>query len=349
MKAMRWHGQRDLRIESIPDPEIEAPDDVIIEVSAVGLCGTDLHEYQHGPNMIRTGPHPLTGVAPPLTLGHEFSGTVAATGPAAGDLRTGQFVTVDPCLRCGRCPACVRGDYHLCAVGGSVGLASHGAFATYVRVPRINVIPVPEGVDALQAAVAEPLAVGFHAAHRAEISVGQNVLITGAGPIGIAALLGALAHGAGNVYMSEPSPYRAEIARSLGATEVFDPRADDVRKEVYLRTGRVGPDAAIEATGRSDAFDVVLRSLRRGGALSMAGISHTDCVFDLRQVVLYERRISGSLGYHHDIERVLSMMAAGRLDASAFTSEVVSLDEAPRVIKQLTADREGKLKVLVIP
>lgn len=139
------------------------------------------------------------------------------------------------------------------------------------------------------------------------------------------------------------------MALEMGATEVFDPLTVDVRREVFLRTGRSGPDAAIEATGRLDAFRLGLTSLRRGGTLSVVGISAQQLDFDLRQPVLYERHVVGSLGYHHDIERVLGLMAAGRLDASRFVTATAPLDQALSVFDRLSRDREHDLKILLTP
>lgn len=349
MHALRWHGPKDLRLEDAAEPAVEAPDDVVIEVAACGICGTDLAEYANGPNMIRPGPHPLTGAQPPLTLGHEFSGTVRAVGDAVTDLQPGELVAVDPCLRCGICPPCLRGDYHICAKGGSVGLASNGAFAPLVRVPRVNVLPVPDGVSPESAAAAEPLAVGLHAAKRAQVGAGDSVLVIGAGPIGIASLLGALACGASSVFVSEPSAERGQLALSMGATEIFDPTSADVRREVFLRTGRSGPDRVIEATGRPDAFELAITSVRRGGNVSVPGISTERLSVDLGQLVFYERQVAGSLGYNRDIERVLQLIAADRLDTSQFITSVAPMSEGASVFERLTADRGSNLKILLNP
>lgn len=347
MLALRWHGPRDVRLDDVESPEPLSVDDVIIDVHACGICGTDLAEFEHGPQMIRAAAHPLTGARPPITLGHEFSGVVTAVGDEVTDLTPGTLVTVDPCLRCTSCASCLRGDYHLCTKGGSVGLASDGAFSDAVRVPRRNVIPVPHGVPATWAAVAEPLAVGLHAATQAQVGAGDVVLVTGAGPIGIAALLGALASGAGAVYVSEPSPARAARALQMGATEVFDPRSDDVRREVFLRSGRVGPDAAIEATGRPDALELAVTATRRGGHISVPGIGSGPINVDLRQLVLYERHLAGSLGYNRDIERVLALMTAGRLDAAPFITDTAPLAEGVDVFEQFSHSRGDGLKSLL--
>lgn len=349
MKALRWHGARDIRYETVPRPRISQSDEVLVDVEVAGVCGTDLHEYSSGPNMIRTGPHPLTGAQPPLTAGHEFSGVVAAVGEGVPDLEVGQRVTADPCLRCERCRACLRGDYHLCDRGGSVGLASDGAFAESVVVPRVNVIPLPDDVSFESAAVAEPLAVGLHAATRAGVGLGDTVLITGAGPIGIAAMLGSQLRGAAGIYVSEPDPQRAEVARQFGAHAVLDPTLTDVRREVFRANRRNGPDRVIDATGRPEAIELGLRSLRRGGSMAVAGISASDLSVDLRQLVLYERSIAGTLGYNRDIERVIAMIETNKLDTSLFTGARKPMSEGPQIFDDISNGRSDSFKVLLDP
>lgn len=349
MKALRWHGRRHLRLDDVEEPEASGPGMVVVAISYCGVCGTDLHEYLQGPSMIRPGPHPLTGVTPPITLGHEMSGTVWRMRDDVPGIDIGMRVAVDPCLRCGHCRWCRRGDYHICAIGGSIGLAAPGGFASFVEVPIENLVPVPEGVSDEMAALAEPLAVGLHAAKRGAIEPGDNVLVLGAGPIGLAALIGARMAGAAAVFVSEPLDRRAEQADIFGATEVFDPMKDDVRREVFVRTGRIGPDVVIDATGRPEAVELAILTTRRGGRVVMAGISDARFSIDVRQVVLYERSISGSLGYNHDIARVLDLMSTGRMDASALVTGVRPLDDALDVFTELEADPDQHLKVLIAP
>lgn len=349
MQALRWHGRGDLRLDETTDPGEPAPGHAIVEVAYCGICGTDLHEYLHGPNMIRTDAHPLTGAVPPVTLGHEMSGTVVATAGFEAGIEPGVRIVVDPCIRCGICRWCRRGEYHLCAKGGSVGLAADGGFARYVEVPLQNLHPIPDGVPDDLAALAEPLAVGLHAVKRGQVQPGENVLVLGAGPIGIAALLGARLAGAAGIYVSEPLESRAEQARGFGATEVFDPAVVDPRREVFVRTARIGPDVVIDATGRPELVDMAVRTVRRGGRVVMAGISDSDLRLDLRQIVLYERSIYGSLGYNFDIPRVLDLMATGRLDARPLLSGVRPLSAGVEMFKELAADRNQHLKVLLTP
>jgi (R,R)-butanediol dehydrogenase/meso-butanediol dehydrogenase/diacetyl reductase len=347
MKALQWHGAGDVRLTEVDRPGL-LPGTAIVKVAFCGVCGTDLHEYAHGPVMIRPGAHPLSGAAPPITLGHEFSGRVVEMNGEATGITVGTRVVADPCLRCGICRWCQRGDYHLCALGGSIGLAADGGLAPYVRVPLIELHPIPDGVSDEHAALAEPLAVGLHAATRAEVCPGDNVLVLGAGPIGLAALIGARASGAAAVFVSEPNADRAKVALAIGATDVFDPTSEDVRSEVFKKTGRIGPDAVIDGTGRPEAIALGLSSVRRGGRVAVAGISPSELSFDLRQLVLYERTLVGSLGYNFDIPRVLELMASGLIDASRLVTDIRPLSAGIATLEELSSPNQH-IKVLLTP
>ncbi|NUU22356.1 MAG: alcohol dehydrogenase catalytic domain-containing protein [Streptomycetaceae bacterium] len=353
MKALRWHGVRDLRFEDVPEPPEPGPHEAVVEVAWCGVCGTDLHEFLAGPHMLRTGPHPLTGAKPPLALGHELSGRVVALGAEVPGLAVGDRVTADPCWRCGMCYWCTRGEYHLCPQGGSVGLASPGAFADRVTVPLAGLTPLPDNVSDEAAALAEPLAVGLHAVTRAGVRPGDNVLVLGGGPIGVAVVLAARLAGAAGLYVSEPLAGRREMLRGLGVTEAYDPVATDVRREVFLRTGRIGPDAVIDATGLPALAAQAVATVRRGGRVAIAGVGHGEVAFDMGQLVFYERAVLGTLGYTFDIPRVIGLLATGRLDASELVAALVTarlpLSAGTRVYAHLAADRPGPRKVLLTP
>jgi (R,R)-butanediol dehydrogenase/meso-butanediol dehydrogenase/diacetyl reductase len=349
MKALRWHGARDLRLEDVPEPPEPRSHEAVVDVAWCGVCGTDLHEFLEGPHMIRTGPHPLTGAQPPLALGHELSGTVVALGAEAPGIAIGDRVTADPCWRCGVCFWCMRGEYHLCPKGGSVGLASPGAFAERVTVPLAGLTRLPGNVDDEMAALAEPLSVGLHAVTRANVRPGENVLVLGGGPIGVAVVLAARTAGVAGLYVSEPLAGRRELLSELGVTETFDPREADVRREVFLRTGRVGPDVVIDATGVPGLASLAVSSVRRGGRVVLAGVGHGNVEFALGQLVFYERTVLGSLGYNFDIPRVIDLMSTGRLDASPLITGRLPLAAGAGVFEELAADRASHLKVLITP
>jgi (R,R)-butanediol dehydrogenase/meso-butanediol dehydrogenase/diacetyl reductase len=321
----------------------------VIEVAYCGVCGTDLHEYSHGPVIIRSQPHPLTGQSPPVTLGHEMSGTVRSLGNEIPGIEPGTRVAVDPCLRCGVCRWCTRGEYHICPKSGSLGLAAPGGLAPLVTVPAEELVRVPDGVSDEAAAMAEPLAVGLHAVRRAGIQPGDNVLVLGAGPIGIAVLMFARLAGAAGLYVSEPLPQRAERARGLGATEVYDPTAVDVRREVFLTTGRVGPDVVLEATGQNEAVELAINSVRRGGTALLAGVSPANLSVPLGRIVYFERTIIGSLGYNFDIPRVLDLIDTQRLDPAPLLTGTYPLRDGLALFDDLERNRGGHLKALLDP
>jgi (R,R)-butanediol dehydrogenase / meso-butanediol dehydrogenase / diacetyl reductase len=347
VRALRWHGARDLRLEDVDAPSSPRRGEAIVEVAYCGICGTDLAEYADGPVMIRPGPHPLTGASPPVTLGHEFSGRISALGEGVDGFAVGQRVTVDPCWRCDDCFWCVRGEYHICKRGGSVGLASDGALATSVRVPSSGLVPLPDEVDDRTAALVEPLAVGLHAVRRGRVEPGDRVLVLGCGPIGAAVILSARAAGA-LVYVSEPTQKRRELARTLGAIEAFDPATTDPRREVYLATGRVGPDVVFECTGVASLLPSAIDAARRGGRIVLVGIGHGSAEVHPQRIVPYEREIIGSLGYRHDLPRVVELLRSGAIDPSPMiTGEVPLEDAVSGAFDTLLNDRGEHMKLLI--
>jgi (R,R)-butanediol dehydrogenase / meso-butanediol dehydrogenase / diacetyl reductase len=354
MKALRWHGEQDLQLVEVDQPRA-AVGEAIVAVILCGVCGTDLHEVAHGPAMIRSGPHPLTGHAPPVTLGHEFVGVLSelhlhdVPRAAALGLTVGTRVVADPTVRCGVCRWCRVGAYQQCPSSGSLGLARDGGFAESVRVPLENLYPVPDAVPDEMAALAEPLAVGLHAVTRAGVGPGDNVLVQGAGPIGLAMVLTARLAGAAQIIVSEPSAARAALAAEVGATALFDPTRDDVRREAFLVTDRIGPDAVLDATGIPEVVASSVDTVRRGGTVVVAGIGRPDLTLDARKLLFYERTLRGSLGSAYEIPVVLDALATGRLDPRPLVSDIVPLAEGGAVFDALLADPGAGAKTLIKP
>ena len=348
MRALVWHGALDLRIEARPEPDPPGSGQALVEVAYCGICGTDLHEYRSGPVMIRSGPHPLTGASPPMTLGHEFSGRVVALGSETPGVSVGDRVTVDPCWSCGECFWCRRGDYHICRVGGAVGTASHGALAPLVIVPASGLVRLPDAVDDQTGAIVEPLAVGVHAVRRSGLRQGDSVVISGFGPIGAAVLVAARAAGASKIIVLEPLEGRRQRALALGATEALDPLAVDARREVFVRNGRIGPDVVFDCSGVPALLQAAVGMARRGGTIVACGVNHGHAELEVNGIVLYERTVIGSLGYNHDLLRVVDMLAAGRLTIDGFVTAVVPLEDAVEgAFEMLANDRGAHLKVLI--
>src|SRR5437870_5417841 len=234
MRALRFHAARDLRVEDVPEPPAAAAGEVVVRVVTCGVCGTDLHEYVAGPIVTPVEPHPLTGAQNPQILGHEFAGDVVAVGAGVTRVTEGDRVAIMPLAYCGNCAYCRRGLQHLCTTMACVGL-SHpwGGMAELATVAEFQVVRLPEGVTYRQGALIEPTAVAAYGVERAGVSPGDQVLVTGAGPIGALAALCARAAGASTVYVSEPNPARRARAEALEIATVLDPTSTDVA--AYLR------------------------------------------------------------------------------------------------------------------
>jgi (R,R)-butanediol dehydrogenase/meso-butanediol dehydrogenase/diacetyl reductase len=232
---------------------------------------------------------------------------VAALGEGVEGLEVGERVCGDSCLRCNRCRWCLRGEYNICRLGGSVGLHLDGAFARYLVVPAYTLVKLSDAVSARAGALVEPLAVGLHAVSQGRVEPGDTVVVVGLGMIGCAAALSARAIGAGEVLVIEPREERAGLASELGATGTLPPDLDAARREVRA-------DVVIECSGRAELAAGALELTRRGGRLVLAGIPHAPSQLDLSRVVYFEREVIGALGYRFDLERVIAMIAAGRID-----------------------------------
>lgn len=343
MKALRWHAARDVRVDDVEEPGLPSPGFTVVDVAYCGICGSDLAEYRSGPNLMSPRPHPLTGQAPPLTLGHELSGRVSAVADGSR-LEAGTRVTVDACWRCNRCDACRSGDYHLCRYGGSVGFHSDGGFAARVSVPEYTLIPLPEGVGDEAAALTEPLAVGLHALGRGHVDAGDDVLVLGFGPIGAAAALCARAVGATPLIV-ERVPVRLGKAAEMGFATLE--AGDELPRRVRRAFGSGGADAVIESTGVAALLPDAVECAKRGGRIVLVGISGRPSRIESRRLALFERSLVGSLGYRHDLPRVVKMMQAGQLDPLPLIGDVVELSDAPAMFSTLASRPDERIKVLV--
>jgi (R,R)-butanediol dehydrogenase/meso-butanediol dehydrogenase/diacetyl reductase len=315
-------------------------------VALCGICGSDVAEFR-APFAIRPGRvHPLTGQEPPVTLGHEFAGVVTAVGAGVEGIAPGDRVSADACWRCGECDACLRGEYNLCTLSGSIGLASDGAFAARVRFPAYCAVPLPSGVGMAEGALLEPLAVGLHALERGGAVAGEPTVVVGFGPIGACTALVARARGLDPLVV-ERHPGRRERAAAAGYA-VHDPQGTprEVSKEIRGLTGG-GAAAVVDCTGAVPALEASLESTRRGGRIVAAGIPKQPVPVDVGRLVLYERSLAGTLGYHDDLPRVAAMIDAGELDPSSLITRVAPLADAPRELARLAADPGDDVKVMI--
>ncbi|HET6684671.1 MAG TPA: alcohol dehydrogenase catalytic domain-containing protein [Gaiella sp.] len=349
MRALRFHAARDLRIEDVTAPPDPADGQVVVRVATCGICGTDLHEYVAGPIVTPVEPHPLTGARNPQILGHEFAGEVVAVGPAVTRVAEGDRVSIMPLAYCGTCAYCRRGLQHLCATMACVGLShAWGGMAELATVDEYQVVPLPDGVSYQQGALIEPAAVAAYGVQRAGVAPGDQVLITGAGPIGALAALCARAAGASTVYVSEPNAARRARAEALGVATVLDPTAVDLPAFLRDETGGLGVDVAIECSGHPNGFSSAIASLRRRGTLAQTGLFVGEATVEPMLWALNDLTIVGTWCYWvYDFDRIAAQIAAGDLPVERVVTSEVDLDGAPDAFARLASGTADEIKVLI--
>lgn len=347
---MRWHGPGDLRLEDVALALPLGPGMVEAEVRFCGICGSDVAEFR-APFAIRPGrDHPLTGQQPPLTLGHEFSAVITAVGEDVTEVAVGDRVSADACWRCGECEACTRGEYNLCRLSGSIGLSSDGAFAPLVRFPAYAAVKLPDAVSDEVGALLEPLAVGLHALDRGNARAGDRVVVIGYGPIGACTALVARATGVEPLVL-ERHPGRRARAEAEGF-QTHDPVGEprEVAKAVRGLTtagSDSGAHVVVDCSGAGPALEAALEMTTRGGRIVVAGIPKQPVPVDAGRMLLYERSLLTTLGYHDDLPRVAAMIANGSLAPDSMITRRIPLAETPAEIARLAENPGDDVKVLV--
>lgn len=348
MKAAVWYAAHDVRVEARTPPAQPADDEVTVRVRWCGICGTDIHEYRMGPQVIPVAPHPLTGASGPQVLGHEFAGDVVEVGSGVSEWAPGDRVAVMPLIYCGRCYYCRRGQQHMCEILACCGLSWRwGGMAEYVIVKAYQLNSLPDNVSYEQGALAEPAAVACYAIERSGMRGGDTVLVAGAGPIGCLTMLAAQAAGAAAVYVSEPAPARRQFAESLGATAVFDPLAVDLPAIVHAQTGGIGVDVAFECVGLERSLRDCTAALRKQGTLAQTGLFVAPATVEPFLWSLRDLTIVGTWCYHvYDLPRVLALVAAGKLPVERVITDHIGLDDVVQGgFKPLVAGKHVKILV----
>lgn len=346
MRAVVYDGPKAVSVQDVPDAAVEEPTDVVVEVQHAGVCGSDLHIY-HGE---------VPGVMEGMTLGHEFVGKVVEAGDAVRRVREGDTVVASFQAPCGTCPACRRGAYNGCqelyVFGYGMGFGSiGGAQAERVRVPRADLClrPVPAGVSPEEALFAGDILSTAYTGVRPHLSPGDTVAVVGAGPLGLLCMDVARALGAGHVYAVDLDPSRISWARERGHT-ALDPREADPVSTVMDETSGFGCDLVIEAVGgRGAALETAFSLVGAGGHVTALGVP-TEFEFTYPWLEGFNKGFSFQptlANVPRWIDEVLSLQAAGRLEASWLISHRMGLDEAPQAYDLF--DRHEALKVVLEP
>lgn len=346
MRAAVLHAPHDLRLEDRPEPEC-GPDEVVIEVTYNGLCGTDATEYAKGPMMVPLSvAHPASGHVGPTILGHEFVGTVVDVGADAA-VWSGRRVASGAGVSCGACAWCVRGRTNLCAHYYTLGLSTHGGLARFVAAPVSTIREIPDGCADIEAALAQPLAVGLHGVTRSGVRPGDTVVVLGAGAIGSFLLAGLSGHD-GPVVAMDVDPGRLETARVLGATETRliagDASADDLRSLIPR-----GADVVIESSGAVGSAQRAFALAARGGSVLLVGLTKQPQPIELADLVLREIDVRTTVAHvcDADLPAALDLLTARPL-AAIVVDRVVTLDDVVAGFERL-ASGAARGKIVVDP
>ncbi|MGI5129985.1 NAD(P)-dependent alcohol dehydrogenase [Pseudonocardia sp. CA-107938] len=332
MRASVLRAIGEITVEHRPVPQ-PGPQEVLVRISAVGVCGSDTHYFEHG----RIGDFVVTG---PLVLGHEAAGRITAVGADVDARRVGQRVAIEPGVPDLTCEQCRAGRYNLCAAMRFFATPPiDGAFAEYVTIHHAFAHPLPDGVSDEAGALLEPLSVGVWACRRGGIAAGSRVLVTGAGPIGLLATQVARASGA-TVTAVDVNRRRLDMARDCGATRTVNLAATDTIPGTY--------DVLLECSGNSDATTLALHSLRPAGTAVIVGMGATGMPMPVSLIQERELTITGTFRYANTWPTALSLVANGQVDLDSLVSARYPLAEVPAA---LTAGRRDPavIKALVLP
>ena len=355
MRAARYYDRKDIRIEDVPEPELR-PGAVAIDVGWCGICGTDLHEYLEGPIFVPPAghPHPISGESAPVTLGHEFSGTVTALGEGLDEgpdgLSVGDRVVVEPYIIADDVDTGPGEEYQLSKDMNFIGLGGRGGgLAEKIVVDRRWVHPIGD-IPLDEAALIEPLSVAHHAFVRSGAQPGQVAIVGGAGPIGLLTAAVLKAKGL-TVYISELSEARKEKARSTGvADDVFDPRDGDVAERVRGLTGGLGADVGFECSSVPVVLDMLIDAVRPAGVIVNVSIWGHKPEVDMPRLVLKEIDLRGTIGYANDHPATIELVRSGALSLTPFITGRIGLDGLiDEGFDQLINHNDKHVKIIVNP
>lgn len=336
MRALVKHpGEKGLRLEHVPVPE-PGPDDVLIEVHTTGICGTDLHIYEWDEWASSTVPAPMV-------VGHEFSGFIRALGSNVSGFEEGELVSAEGHVVCGHCRNCLAGRRHLCQNPKGLGVNIPGAFADFVVVPKGNVWRHLEGLDPEIGALFDPFGNAVHTALKFPV-LGEDVLITGAGPIGLMATAVVRHAGARNVVVTDVNPFRLSLAERMGATRPVDVAQEDlngVQEELGMLEGF---DVALEMSGNPNALRDILDNTIHGANVAILGIPSEPFAIDWSVVVFNMLNLKGVYGREmFDTWYKMNVLIQSGLDISAVITHRFAAEEYEAAFAALKGHQTGKV------
>ena len=336
MRALIYNGPKDIRVEDVKVPEI-GETDVLIKLKYCGVCGTDIHIY--------SGDGGAFEVTPPLIMGHEFSGIVEQIGEKVKKVKVGDLVTVDTNNMCGECYYCKNAMEQFCENVKGIGTTCDGGFAQYIVACEKLVFRFKDGMDALTAAMTEPVSCCLHGIDLCNIKLGDEVLVIGGGPIGLIMLQLARMAGASKTILSEPVAEKREMGLKLGADLVVNPLEEDI--EAVLKANCKNVNVVIECVGNVRTIDTAIRCAGKGATVMMFGLTGpgTNLSVDPEVVFKKELKLTSSFINPYTFERSIAILESGKLNVTEMISDVIPLEDCVKAFEDVSYRRRGKVVI----
>jgi L-iditol 2-dehydrogenase len=343
MNALLLSQYKHLEIATLPVP-VPEPFDVLVQVAACGICGSDVHGYD-GTSGRRI---------PPIVMGHEAAGIVAAVGSEVSGFAVGDRVTFDSTVYCGVCAFCRKGEMNLCDARQVVGVSCGdyrraGAFAEYVAVPARIVYKLPDNLAFAEAAMLEAVSVALHAVAVSKLDGGETALVIGAGMIGLLTLQAARVAGCSPVFVADIDATRLKSAADLGADKTILASGDELTKEVLRLTEGRGVDVVLEAVGRNETIAAAIDCVRKGGTVTLIGNITPQVNLPLQKVVSRQIRLQGSCASCGEYPEAMELMAAGKIRVGPLITAVAPLSDGPAWFDRLHSGEPNLMKVVLDP
>jgi (R,R)-butanediol dehydrogenase/meso-butanediol dehydrogenase/diacetyl reductase/L-iditol 2-dehydrogenase len=344
MKALLMEEYRKLKFTDVPDPVIEDAHDILVRVKAVSICGSDVHGFDGSTGRRR----------PPIIMGHEAAGEIAALGGAVKNFRAGDRITFDSTIYCGRCFYCRNGDVNLCddrmVLGVSCGeYRRHGAFAEYVLVPDHICYRLPEGLSYEEAAMTEPVGVAAHAFRMTGVKLDETVAVVGSGLIGLTLIQILRASISGKIIALDTDGVRRQKSLEAGADIALDPADPELEEKVKKAAGGRGADRVFEAVGATAPVQTAVAITRKGGSVTLIGNVSPKIELPLQSVVTRQIRLQGSCAIAGEYPIALDLMARKKIDVRSLISRAAPLSEGQIWFDKLYKREDNLLKVELIP
>lgn len=342
MKTIKLTGIREMKVMDVPVPVIHNDTDVLIRMTTVGVCGSDMHYYTTG----RIGDQV---VQYPFTIGHEGAGIVEKVGSAVTRVVPGDRIAIDPAMPCRQCDQCKAGRFHTCRKLKFLGCPgqAEGCLAEYIVMPEGSCFPIPNNLTQDEAALSEPLTIGVYALKLSQMKPHMNIGVLGCGPIGLSVLTAASAYNPGNIYVTDKLDYRLDFAKRSGASWTGNPAKQHVVSEIKNREPLL-LDMVFECCGQQEAVDQAIELLKPGGKLMLIGIPEVDDIsFKINELRRKEISIQNVRRQNESVDDCLNLLASGKIDIKPWATHRFKLSETQAAFDLVGKYQDGVIKAMI--